>query len=61
MIHNEHINMNADFASGSCSFDNAEGLHPDEFCVNIEEDPNGKTFFTAEICEKIPNKYRYST
>ena len=50
--------MNVDFASGSCSFDNAEGLHPDEFCVNIEEDPSGKTFLTAEICEKIPNKYR---
>ena len=58
MIHNEHINMNVDFASGSCSFDNAEGLYPDDFCVNIEEDTTGKTFLTAEICEKIPNKYR---
>ncbi len=54
MIHNEHINMNLDFASGSCDFKHAEGLYPDDFCLNIEEDGT----YTAEICEKVPFKYR---
>ena len=54
MIHNEHINANMDAISGDCEFENAEGLHPDDFCLNIEEDGS----YTAEVCEKIPFKYR---
>ena len=54
MIHNEHINANLDAFSGTCDFENAEGLSPDNFCLDIDE--NGD--YTAEICEKIPIKYR---
>jgi hypothetical protein len=54
MIHNEHINANLDAFSGTCDFENAEGLSPDNFCLDIDE--NGE--YTAEICEKIPIKYR---
>ena len=50
--------MNVDFASGTCDFERAEGLPVDDFCVNIEEDESGAIAYTAEICEKIPNKYR---
>ena len=54
MIHNEHINFNADALSGTCDFEHAEGLSPDNFCLDIDE--HGA--YTAEICEKIPIKYR---
>ena len=54
MIHNEHINANFDASSGDCAFENAEGLSPDHFCIDIDEEGT----YTAEICEKIPLKYR---
>ena len=55
MIHNEHINWNLDLLSGDCKFEHAEGLSPDDFCLNIHEEGH----YTAEVCEKVPNKYRY--
>ena len=58
MIHNEHINANIDVLSGECKFENAEGLSPDDFCLNIEIDEEEIVTYTAEVCEKIPNKYR---
>ena len=54
MIHNEHINWNLDLLSGDCKFEHAEGLSPDNFCMNFHEEGH----YTAEICEKVPNKYR---
>ena len=58
MIHNEHINANIDVLSGECKFENAEGLYPDDFCLNIEIDEEETVTYTAEVCEKVPNKYR---
>ena len=55
MIHNEHINWNLDVLSGDCKFEHAEGLSPDDFCLNIHEEGH----YTAEVCEKVPSKYRY--
>ena len=54
MIHNKHINFNADFLTGNCDFERAEGVLTNDFCLDINEDGS----YTAEICEKIPNKYR---
>ena len=55
MIHNEHINANLDLLSGDCKFEHAEGLYPNDFCLNFHEEGH----YTAEVCEKVPNKYRY--
>jgi len=55
MIHNEHINWNLDFSTGDCKFEHAEGLSPDDFCLNIHEEGH----YTAEVCEKVPNKYSW--
>jgi len=55
MIHNEHINWNLDLLSGDCKFEHAEGLSPDNFCMNFHEEGH----YTAEICEKVPNKYSW--
>ena len=54
MIHNRHINFNADFITGNCDFEHAEGISINDFCMDIKEDGT----YTAEICEKVPEKFR---
>ena len=54
MVHSQHINFNDDWMTGNCEFENAEGELINDFCIDVLEDGT----YTAEMCEKIPLKYR---